>query len=137
MWSAYHGMDPTAVIAPETTSIKISRNYIPVTQLLSKTWTSACSGQLYHSGIILDKRGDTKSSNKENEPYDTEYASLTHSCLEINLSSLVWTCHTSKDNFAMKHKSEKYLIKSCRWSYGEQLSIKYLILSCILILLLC
>ena len=50
---------------------------------------------------------------------------LTHSCLKIYLTSVVWTFHTFEDNFEMKHKFAKYLKESCRLSSDEQFSFKY------------
>ena len=39
----------------------------------------------------------------------------THSCLEIYLTSVVWTCHTFENNFGMKHKFAKYYLEeNCR-----------------------
>ena len=40
-------------------------------------------------------------------------------------TSVVWTCQTSENNFAMKHKFAKYLKESCSWNSDEQLSLKY------------
>ena len=34
---------------------------------------------------------------------------LTRSCLEMNLTSVVWTYHTFENNFGLKHKFAKYL----------------------------
>ena len=50
---------------------------------------------------------------------------ITHSCLEINLTSVVWTCHTFENIFGIKHKFTKYFKESCRWSSNKQFSFKY------------
>ena len=52
--------------------------------------------------------------------------SLTHSCLEIYLTNVVWTCHTFKNNFGMEHEFAKYSEESCIKSSEEQFSFKYL-----------
>ena len=39
---------------------------------------------------------------------------LTHSCLEIYLTSVVWTCHTFENNFGVQYKFAKYLKEGCR-----------------------
>ena len=40
--------------------------------------------------------------------------SFTHSCLEIYLTVVVWTCHNFENNFGIKHKFAKHLKESCR-----------------------
>ena len=47
-----------------------------------------------------------------------------HSCLEIYLTSVVWTYHTFENNFRMEHEITKCLRESCRWSSDEQFSSK-------------
>ena len=55
----------------------------------------------------------------------TKQYTLTHSCQEIYLARVVWTYHTFKNIFRIKHKFAKYLKESCRLSSDEQLSLKY------------
>ena len=50
---------------------------------------------------------------------------LTHSCLVIYLTKIVWTSHTFENDFGMKHEFVKYLKESCRWSSDEHFSFKY------------
>ena len=50
---------------------------------------------------------------------------LTHMCLEILLTSVVWTHHTFENNFRVRHKFLKYLEEICRMGSEERLSIKY------------
>ena len=50
---------------------------------------------------------------------------LTHSCSEIHLTSVVWTCHTFENNFRIKHQFVNYFKESCRLISNEQLSFKY------------
>ena len=47
---------------------------------------------------------------------------MTHSCLEIYLTSVVWTRHTFENNFGMKHQFAKYLKESCRVLMNNSLS---------------
>ena len=48
------------------------------------------------------------------DSWDLAWILLTHSHLEINLTSVVWTCQKFEINFGMKHKFAKYLKDSCR-----------------------
>ena len=48
---------------------------------------------------------------------------LTLSCPEIDLASVVWTCHTFENNFGTKHKFSKYL--TCRKGSDEHFTVKY------------
>ena len=45
--------------------------------------------------------------------------------MDINFTCVIWTCHTFKNNFGIKHKLAKYLKESCRQSSDEQFSLKY------------
>ena len=47
-----------------------------------------------------------------------------YSCVEISLTSVVWTCHTFKHNLEVGHKFAKYLKERCRQSSEEYFSIK-------------
>ena len=50
---------------------------------------------------------------------------LTHSYLEIYLTSIVWTRQTFENNFGMKHKFARYLKGSYRQSSDEHFFFKY------------
>ena len=50
---------------------------------------------------------------------------LTHMCLEILLTSVVWIHHTFQNNLRVRHKFIKYLEESCRMGPEKHLSIKY------------
>ena len=41
------------------------------------------------------------------------YRPLTHSCLEISLTFVVWTCDTFENNNEIEHKLIKYLKGIC------------------------
>ena len=51
---------------------------------------------------------------------------LTHSCLEINLAGVVWTCQSFENNFGINHNFLKYLKESCEWISDEQFFFQYL-----------
>ena len=50
---------------------------------------------------------------------------LTHSCPEISLTSIVWTCDTVDNKFGIGHTTAKYLKESYRRCSEEHLSFKY------------
>ena len=50
-----------------------------------------------------------------------------YSCLEIYLTSVVWTCHTFENNFGTNPKFPNYFKESCRYSSNEQLSFRYFV----------
>ena len=58
-------------------------------------------------------------------PHTSWVLHLTHSCLEIYLTSGVWTYQTSENNLGIKHKFKKILKKSCRFSCDQHFSIKH------------
>ena len=41
------------------------------------------------------------------------------------MTSVVWTCQNSENNFGIKHKFEKKMEMNCRNSFDEQLSFKH------------
>ena len=49
---------------------------------------------------------------------------LTHSCLEIYLTSVIRTSQSFGNYFWMKHQFANYLKEICRLSFNEQLSLK-------------
>ena len=53
------------------------------------------------------------------------HSCLTHSCPEIDSTSVIWTCHIFENNFGTKHKFTKYLKESCRQHFDEHFSFKY------------
>ena len=52
---------------------------------------------------------------------------LTHSCLEISLTIVVWNCDTFENNFEIKHILEEYLKGSCLLVSGLQFPFKYFV----------
>ena len=54
---------------------------------------------------------------------------LTYWSLKISLSCVIWTCHTSENNFWIKHKLNKCLKKSCSLGHYQQFSLEYFQLS--------
>ena len=65
-------------------------------------------------------------AEKQNrEPLKQPSFSLTHSCLEIYLTSVVWTYHTFVNNFTIKYELEKYLKESCLLVSDSPFSFKY------------
>ena len=47
---------------------------------------------------------------------------LTHSCLEIHLTGVVWTCHSFENNFGIIHEFAIYLKEN--YSSDEKFSFK-------------
>ena len=50
---------------------------------------------------------------------------LTYPCLEIYLTSVVWTFDTFQNNSDINHKFTKYLKKNCGLDLDQHFSIKY------------
>ena len=50
---------------------------------------------------------------------------LTHSCLEISLTDVLWTFDTFEYNFGMNHIFKKYLKENCELGSDEHYSFKY------------
>ena len=50
---------------------------------------------------------------------------LTHSCLKISLTSVVWTFDDFKNNLGITHKFTKYLKEGCVLDFDQHFSLKY------------
>ena len=79
---------------------------------------------------VTNEMADTPPNNlllspATKQPITLPSRSLTHSCLEISLTCVVWTCHIFENNFGMKHKFLKYLKEICILSIDEQFSFNY------------
>ena len=51
--------------------------------------------------------------------------SLTLSCLEMFLTSVVWTFHTYENNLGVDHTFTKYLKESCVFDFDQRFSFKF------------